>query len=133
MAEYAYEPLPIESDAGFPQVVRHEIGGRSYRFVLYVNVAEDLLTALPDDAVLDLPQERAYLVLVVDREAETEQPVRLLRRKLVPGGEYDAGELSVRFTDMAVAKRNLNGVGANGSNVKGGVALRWPSSSSGTA
>jgi hypothetical protein len=127
-----YEPLAIVAEAGFPQAFRQTVADRVYRFVLYVNAAEDLLDALADDAVLSLPVERAYMVLRVEREPDTEGAILVFQRKLVPHREYGAAELALTFSEIVVAKRNLNGAGAFGSSVKGDVASQWPLSS-GTA
>jgi hypothetical protein len=128
----AYRPLPIRADEGFPQSFRLQLGNQVYQLVLYVNAAEELLEGTPVEAVLDLPRPAgdAYLVLRVEREATAgAEPAVLLVRKLVPGLDYEAGQLAFTFTEMRVAVRNLNGAGAYGSSVKGGVALRWASSS----
>ncbi|MFK0282787.1 hypothetical protein ACIQVL_20330 [Streptomyces sp. NPDC090499] len=122
MAALNYLALPIDPADGFPQAFRLTLGVRSYRFRLYANVAEDLL----DDAsgeLLDLPAERAFLVLSVDRE-EPAGPTTILRRKLAPGVEYHAAELALTFPTMLLDPRNLNGAGSFGSRVVGGVALR---------
>ncbi|RKT08176.1 hypothetical protein BX286_6260 [Streptomyces sp. 3211.6] len=123
MATPSYLRLPIEPTEGFPQAFRLQLGARIYQFHLYVNAAEDVLRAAPADPVLDLPAAGAFLVLRVARE-EPSGLVALLRRKLVPGVEYRAGELSLTFPTMRVARQNLNGVGEFGSVVVGGVALR---------
>jgi hypothetical protein len=122
-----YVPLAINADAGFPQVFRQTLANRTYRFVLYANVAEEVLDAVPDDGVITMPAPRAYMVVSVDREAGEAPARRLFKRKVVPGLEYDAYELALTFADFVVAKANINGVGAFGSAVAGGVALRWPS------
>ncbi|MFN2496345.1 MAG: hypothetical protein ABR608_10640, partial [Pseudonocardiaceae bacterium] len=72
---------------------------------------------------LDLPSAGAFLVLSVDRE-ESGGLVTILRRKLVPEVEYLAAELALVFRSMRLDLRNLNGVGAFGSEVVGGVAPR---------
>ncbi|WP_030241779.1 hypothetical protein [Streptomyces sp. NRRL S-350] len=122
MATPGYLRLPIEPAEGFPQAFRLQLGSVVYQFHLYVNVAEDLLATAPGDAVLDLPAAGAFVVLRVARE-EASGPRTILRRKLVPGVEYRAAELSLTFPTMRVARRNLNGVGEFGSEMVGGVAF----------
>lgn len=124
-----YQSLPIVADEGFPQSFRLSLGTRIYRMTLYVNVTERLLDATPEDDVLVLPQDEAFMVLRVQRESDTAEPETILQRKLVPGLDYEAEEVALRFSEMRVARRNVNGVGPHGSSVKGGVALRWASSS----
>lgn len=114
--------LPVNADEGFPQAFRLSLAGRTYQFRLYANVAEELLDADPTGQ-LDLPVRGAFLVLSVDRE-EPGGLVTILRRKLVPGVEYHAAELALTFPTTRLDPRNLNGVGAFGSQVVGGVALR---------
>jgi hypothetical protein len=124
-----YESLPIVSDEGFPQSFRLSLGARIYRMTFYVNVTESLLDATLEDAVLELPQEEAFMVLRVARESDAAEPETILQRKLVTGLDYAAAELAFRFTELRVARRNINGAGSHGSSVEGGVALRWASSS----
>jgi hypothetical protein len=123
----AYEPLAVNPDAGFPQLFRQTLGERTYRFVLYVNIAEDLLEGVPDEAVLALPLEHAFAVLRIDRETATPAAVPLFRRKVIPGQQYSSYELAFTFGAFEVATRNLNQPGAFGSNISGEVALRWRS------
>jgi hypothetical protein len=118
----AFLRLPINADEGFPQAFRLTVGGQLYRFELYANVAEELLDPVPASP-FDLPVPGAFLVLRVDREEPTGL-VPLLRRKLVPQLVYEADELALTFTTMRVDPRNINGSGAFGSSVIGGVALR---------
>ena len=119
MASPTFLRLPIDASEGFPQGFRLVLGGRTYQFRLHANVAEELPLTRP----LDLPTDRAFLVLSVSREEPT-GPVAVLRRKLVPGLVYHAGELALLFRSMRLDPRNLNGVGSFGSEVVGGVALR---------
>jgi hypothetical protein len=116
--------LPIDADEGFPQAFRLSVGGRTYRFQLYANVAEDLLDTTTGP--LKLPVVGAFLVLAVDRE-DTAGPTTILRRKLVPGIEYHAAELALTFPTMVLDPRNINGIGSFGSQVLGGVDQRWAS------
>ena len=113
--------LPIDPAEGFPQAFRLSFGGRTYRFRLYANVAEEVLDAATGP--LDLPADKAFLVLSVAREEAAGQTVILLR-KLVPGVVYQAAELVLTFPTMRLDPRNLNGVGSFGSQVIGGVDLR---------
>ncbi|ADB53373.1 hypothetical protein [Conexibacter woesei] len=121
-----YSPLPISPDEGFPQSFRLAFAGRAYVVALYVNASERLLGTLPEEAVLELPQEEAHLVARIARESELPEPRVVFQRKLVPQLEYTAGDLALRFDELRVAKRNLNGHGSYGSRVSGGIALRWP-------
>ena len=113
--------LPINPADGFPQAFRLTVAGRTYRFQLYANVAEELLEATT--GLLELPVKGAFLVLSVDRE-EPGGLTTILRRKLVPGITYHAGELALTFPTMQLDPRNLNGIGEFGSRVVGGVAPR---------
>ncbi|MGI5328749.1 hypothetical protein [Actinomadura nitritigenes] len=117
-----FQRLPIDADEGFPQAFRLAFAGRDYRFLLYANVAEEILRDAPDGP-LDLPAAGAFLVLAVQRE-ETGGTVPVLRRKLVPGVVYAAGELALTFVTLRLDPRNLNAAGAFGSSVVGGVAAR---------
>lgn len=121
-----YHPLPIVPDEGFPQSFRLAFAERMYVIGLYVNVSERLLATLPDDALLELPQDEAFMVARVARESERPEPERVFQRKLVPGLDYAAGELALRFDELVVARRNLNAPGVHGSRVSGGIALAWP-------
>ncbi|HYQ62566.1 hypothetical protein [Actinophytocola sp.] len=113
--------LPINAADGFPQAFRLAVAGRTYRFQLYANVAEELLDTATGP--LELPARGAFLVLSVDRE-EPAGLTTILRRKLVPGITYQAAELALTFPTMLLDPRNLNGVGEFGSRVIGGVAPR---------
>jgi hypothetical protein len=123
VADRVYLLLPINPDEGFPQSFRLDFGGRAYRLLLYVNVP-DGADPPPDDAY-DLPAPGAFMVMRVTREGPTPQVI--FQRKLVLNLEYEAAELAFVFRKLRVARQNLNGVGAFGSNVRGGVAPRWPS------
>jgi len=122
VAARSYLQLPINADEGFPQVFRLAFLGNSYRISLYVN-ALDGEAPLPDDYLFELPEAGAFLVMTVERE-DVGGATFLFRRKLVPNLEYEAGELAFVFRRMAVAKQNINGIGAFGSEVIGGVAAR---------
>jgi hypothetical protein len=122
MAAPTFFALPIDPADGFPQAFRLSLGGRTYQFRLYASVSEEVLEAAAGD-LLELPAPGAYLVLRVDRE-EPAGLAPILRRKLVPGVTYRAAELALTFPTMVLDPRNLNGAGAFGSRVTGGVALR---------
>ncbi|MFE5923672.1 hypothetical protein [Streptomyces sp. NPDC056468] len=119
-----YLQLPIDADEGFPQSFRLALGDRVYRIEAYVTVVDDALLDSPDP--LELPQGGAFLVIGVQRDG-VGGAVPLLRRKVMPGLEYEAGELALVFTSVRVHPRNLNGAGAHGSRIVGGVAPRWVS------
>ncbi|MCP2341339.1 hypothetical protein [Actinomadura rupiterrae] len=125
-----FQRLPIDADEGFPQAFRLVFAGRDYRFRLYANIAEEVLAAA--DGPLDLPSDRAFLVLAVDRE-EIGGTVPILRRKLVPGIVYAAHELVLTFVTLRLDPRNLNAAGAFGSSVVGGVASADPAGAGGAA
>jgi hypothetical protein len=122
MATLDFFQLPINADEGLPQAFRLAVGDRLYQFRLYANVAEELLNAAPTGPI-DLPIPGAFLVLRVDRESPTGL-VTLLQRKLVLDHEYEAAELALTFRTMRLDPRNLNGFGAFGSQIVGGVARR---------
>jgi hypothetical protein len=122
MAERSYLLLPINAGEGFPQSFRLNFGGRTYRLLFYVNVSED--DPQPSlDRIYDLPAPAAFMVMRVTRE-DTGQAEIIFQRKLVLNYEYEAHELAFLFRRLRVARRNLNGVGAFGSEVLGGVAPR---------
>jgi hypothetical protein len=113
--------LPINADEGFPQSFRLVFGANVYVFTLYVNVAEALVTATPDDGFFDLPVTGGFMVLRVERESVAGSSV-IFQRKLVRNLPCVAQELGLYFTRMLVYKANLNGVGSFGSDVAGWVA-----------
>lgn len=121
-----YHPLPILADEGFPQSFRLAFAERMYVVGLYVNVSERLLATLPDDALLELPQDEAFLVARIARESELPEAEVVFQRKVVPQLDYAAGDLALRFDELVVARRNLNAPGTHGSRVRGGIALAWP-------
>ena len=125
----AFRALPIVADEGFPQSFRLSLERQIYRITLYVNVSESLLERTPLDAILDLPLEDAFMVVRVARESGAATPETIFQRKVVQGVDYGAAELALRFSELRVARRNINGPGPHGSSVKGGVAARWASSS----
>jgi hypothetical protein len=114
--------LPINSDEGFPQAFRVGFRDRTYGVLLYVNVLE-ADTEVAEDHVYELPTPGAFMVMRVTRETG-DGPRVILQRKLVPNLEYEAAEVAFVFRQMRVARRNLNGIGAHGSQVTGGIAER---------
>lgn len=141
MNDLEFRRLPVNADEGFPQAFRLTVAGVTYRFALHVNVAEQEVPdpvrapdgAIPGGAVpggvLDLATDApgsatgAFMVVVVVRE-DPGGDAPLLRRRIVPGLRYRAGDLVLTFRTLRVALRNLNGIGSFGSEVVGGVALR---------
>jgi hypothetical protein len=115
-----FQRLPFDPDAGFPQAFRLVLAERTYLFSAYVTVTDDAL--LDSAQPLVLPRQGAFVVVDVARE-NADSPVVLLHRKVVPGLVYQAGELSLTFPTMAVHPLNLNGSGAFGSQLVGGVAV----------
>jgi hypothetical protein len=75
--------------------------------------------------ILDLPSANAFLVVTVELDLAdgSRQPIFL--RKVVPGLEYEAGGIAMVFPQQRVAVRNLNAQGEFGSQVTGGITLRW--------
>jgi len=114
--------LPIDPADGLPQAFRLALGGRTYQFRLHANVTEEFLEQAPE-GLLELPLPGAFLVLAVHRE-EAAGLIPILRRKLVSNVEYQTAELTLLFRTMRLDRRNLNGIGAFGSEIVGGVALR---------
>ena len=122
MTERSYLQLPINADEGFPQAFRLSFLDNTYQIALYVNALEGD-QPLPDTYVYQLPAPDAFLVMTVQRE-DPAGPVVLFRRKVVCNLEYEAAELAFLFRTITVAKRNLNGIGAFGSQIMGGIAAR---------
>ncbi len=120
-------PLPIDADEGFPQSFRLALDSGLYRVGLYVNVSEELLETLPSQALLELPQDDAFLVLRIARESDSGEPQTIFQRKVVPALDYRASELMIRFDELAIARANLNAPGPHGSKVTGKVASAWAS------
>jgi hypothetical protein len=121
---YPYLRIPIDADRGFPQAFGMALDGQTYLLSFSVTVLdEELLTATEP---LELPRQDAYAVLTVSRPDGNGERT-LLRRKLAPFVEYETDELAFMFTELAVHPRNINGTGAFGSRITGGVAARWVS------
>lgn len=134
--------LPVNPDAGFPQAFLFAFGSATYGFTWYVNIAESQLPharAADPTALIDLSgqgvsdaeaKERGadasphgILVMAVDRR-DPAAVVPLLRRRVIPGLSYTAGQLLIQVGTAAVALGNLNAAGAFGSvlDVKVGAA-----------
>ncbi|UQU67642.1 hypothetical protein COUCH_15790 [Couchioplanes caeruleus] len=117
--------LPVNPDEGFPQSFRLVFGNRSYVFGLAVHIAEEVLpdATTPEGlaAAVTLPAPGAYLVMTVIRDDVTGGTV-LLRRKVIPGLVYRAGELALVVRSARIAIGNLHGAGAYRSEVVAGVA-----------
>jgi hypothetical protein len=118
-----YAPLPLDATRGFPQSFPMLFGGRTYYFGLYVNVAAERLG--DPEGVLELPAQEAFLVVRVEREEAGGGRETIFLRKVVPGLEYECGDIALVFPAQRVARRNLNGQGDFGSAVAGGIAARW--------
>jgi hypothetical protein len=116
----SYDPLPVDNAAGFPQRFPFLLGGVRYQFALYVDVPERALG--PIDELMVLPDAQRFLVVRVDILGPDGAQQTVFLRKVVPSLEYRAGGLALTFPTQIVARRNLNGAGAFGSNVIGGVA-----------
>jgi hypothetical protein len=118
-----YTPLPIDRRRGFPQSFPLVFASRNYRFRLYVNAPASLVK--DKTLVLDLPSPEAFLVVQVDLDLQggISQPIFL--RKVVPGMEYESENIALIFPQQRVAVQNLNGQGSFGSQVAGGITLRW--------
>jgi hypothetical protein len=118
----SYSPLPIDSSRGFPQSFPLLFANRNYRFRLYVNVPAGQIA--DKSKILELPSANAFLVVTVevDEPDGTRQPIFL--SKVVPGLEYESGNIAMVFPQQRVAVQNLNGQGEFGSQVTGGIALR---------
>jgi len=124
MTAYAYRRVPVSADEGFPQSVRMTVGAATYVVSLYVHVLDrSLLQSAPP---LALPRTGAFMVMAVSREGGGAS-VPLFRRKLVLDHEYETSQLAFLFQEILVHPQNLNGAGALGSRVVGGVAERWAS------
>jgi hypothetical protein len=127
MSELQFLRLPVNPDEGFPQSFRLAFEGRSYVFGFQVNIAEEVL---PDantpeglNAAVSLPNDGAFLVMTVVRDSLAGR-VTLLRRKVIPGMVYRAGELALVVRTIRIALGNLHGFGRYGSELVAGVALQ---------
>ncbi|HZY84020.1 MAG TPA: hypothetical protein VFE78_04270 [Gemmataceae bacterium] len=136
-----YAPLPADGDRGFPQSFPLVFAGTTYQFLLYVDASPSLLAdktqvldlpyprGLPPGVTppvaFDLPVPEAFLVVRVDQGLPDGSSQLLFVRKVVPGLEYEAGAIALTFPTQLVAVQNLNGQGAFGSQITGGIAPRW--------
>ena len=116
----AYDPLPIDNTAGFPQQFPLLLNGVNYQFRLYVDVPEAALG--PIDEVMVLPDAQRFLVVQVNTLAADGTTQTIFLRKIVPSLEYSVRGIAIYFPTQIVARRNLNGVGSFGSNIVAGVA-----------
>ncbi|GAA4525852.1 MULTISPECIES: hypothetical protein [Nonomuraea] len=119
-----YMRLPVNADEGFPQAFRLALGPATYTVALTVTVVEE--TLLAGGRKLTLPMPGAFMVATVTRESPGPERI-VLRRKLVPGLEYEGAELALVVLSMVVDPRNLGSAGTFGSEVLAGVATRWAS------
>lgn len=122
--------LPVQADDGFPQSFLLAVADRTYRVELYVDVPEHLLDrdADPRDP-LDLVGSatrpaQGLLVGTLVRHSVDGTPVQLMRRRLLPGLLYTAGELRLVVDEIRVARGNLNGAGAFGSVLRARAGVR---------
>jgi hypothetical protein len=116
-------PLPINAEQGFPQSFPLLFDGRTYHFNFYVNAAAHILAKRPE--FIEVPTEEAFLVLRLEREVGDAAREVIFLRKIVPDLQYEAEELALFFTEQKIARDNLNGSGAHGTQVVGGIARRW--------
>jgi hypothetical protein len=116
----AYDPLPIDNTAGFPQQFSLSLNCVNYQFQFYVDVPEAALG--PIDEVMVLPDAQRFLVARVDTLAADGTTQTIFLRKIVPSLEYSVRGVGLYFPTQIVARRNLNGVGSFGSNIVAGVA-----------
>ncbi len=128
MAQRTYLQLPINADEGFPQGFRLDFNGKTYQILLYVNILEDAAAQPDANGIYTLPDPHggAFMVMRVVQEDVVANKI-ILQRKLVPNLEYEAAGVAFLFKVMQVARLNLNGIGAFGSQVIGGIATRWGS------
>jgi hypothetical protein len=75
--------------------------------------------------VRPLPAPEAFLVVRVEKDFPKGGSDLIFLRKVAPGLIYAAGNIALTFPTQRVAVRNLNGQGAFGSQVTGGIAARW--------
>ena len=118
-----YTPLPINGDNGFPQTFAIVFRGVTYRFRFYVNASPALISDV--SAIFDLPVPDMFLVARVDQDLADGSSKLVFLRKIVPELVYASGQIALSFPVQRVAVRNLNGQGAHGSRVTGGIAPRW--------
>ncbi len=126
----SFRSLPVEADEGFPQSFLLGMAGRTYRFEFHVNVAEQELPRYPADlrAPIDLVGDgppsaapRGLLVAAIHR-LDPDAEATILRRRLLPGLVYRAGDLRLVVDTARIAIGNLNGAGGFGSVLEARVA-----------
>lgn len=131
-----FAQLPVNPDEGFPQAFLFGFGGATYGITWYVDVAESELPAarLADPTmIIDIIGDQAagggrtktavpqgILVLGIDRR-DAQGVTPLLRRRVIPGLTYTAGQLLLAVRAASVALGNLNGTGNYGSVLDVGV------------
>ncbi len=120
---HQYSPLPIDNRKGFPQSFSLLFEGQTYHFSLYVNVKAHVIKEEWD--FLELPSERAYLVVRIECEKTDGIRDTVFLRKIVRSLEYEAENITFTFPKQRVARMNLNGQGNYRSEIKGGIASRW--------
>jgi|SRR5215813_3246638 len=124
--------LPVDADDGFPQAFLLSMNANTYRFEFHVNIAEEQLRAaqpigartlvdVVGDGSAPASALSGILVMAVTRQDATGD-VALLRRRVLPGLVYDAGELLMTFATVQIAAGNLNAAGSFGSLLTAAVA-----------
>jgi len=76
-------------------------------------------------AILDLPLSDSFLVVKVEVELPDATRQTLFLRKVVTDLEYETESIALIFPQQRVAVSNLNGQGNFGTQIIGGIALRW--------
>jgi hypothetical protein len=118
-----YSPLPIDNARGFPQTFPFLFQGQTYYFWLYANIPASRLN--DEETFLEIPTEKAFLVVRVERDVSEGNRGTIFLRKVVPEMEYEAEAIALTFPTQKIARQNLNGRGDFGSQVIGGIAKRW--------
>lgn len=122
--------LPVDPDDGFPQSFLLGVGERTFLVELYVDVPEHLLDRRSDPRTpIDLvgsatTPAHGMLVGIMARQSADGTPVELLRRRLLPGLLYTAGELELTLDEVRIAVGNLNGAGSFGSVLRARAGIR---------
>ncbi|WP_428925826.1 hypothetical protein [Marinibacterium sp. SX1] len=124
-----YQPLPLAADAAFPARVSLSSAGVSYVMLLYPNIDAAGFAAAPDIIALDGARDHLVMRLALDPPGGDRRTLRI--RKVALGQEIDCGPVFVAFPgppiavgNLQIAKRNLNGTGAHGTRIIGGIAPR---------
>lgn len=118
-----FEPLPVDDRRGFPQTFSTVFRERTYHFRVLAALDEQALAS--GSEFFDLPRDDGHLVVEVELESEDGSRALLMSRKVVPGLVYQMGDISLTFTRQRVARANLNGSGAKGSEIIAGIGPRW--------